>query len=481
LNTGHHTRVRDGRSADCIEKTIENHHSKFRGIASVKTQIVGGSVVLPRGVMKADIEIAEGIISAIGNLRHDPHAVRISARGKYVLPGFIDIHANGIAGFDLTNGVFDVRTGKFNAARAVYQHGLGQALDVFAQTGTTLVTLAILEAPVKKLEKVLEHIADFKRKADPVQGALLHGIYLEGVFLKEGAYAGAHTPKYFHTPSIGLFTQLQHAAGNCVRIVNVVPEWGTPASRLIKYLVTQGIVCATGHSGATGDDYRKAIDWGSTLAVHLLNGPSSSSFKPFHGGGVVEVALNSDQVFAEIIADGYHVDRPFVLDIIKRKGIDRSVLVTDCMFATKMKSIRSFRLGGMLGEVSSNRKYLTISGRKNALFGSVLTMDQAFENMVNWLTTSQPGVWNRLHEACSLDDAVWKASRMCSTTPARVLGVYETSNRFTGSVLASGTGEIRVGKRADVILASIQRFRAGVQCSIEGVVVEGYVLPQFSA
>lgn len=441
----------------------------------MKIQIIGGTVVLPHGIERTDVEIAEGRITAVGKLPRDSNALRISARGKYLLPGFIDIHANGIAGFDLTNGAFDASTGKFSSARSLYQLGLQRALDAFVRTGTTLVSLAILEAPVKKLERILAHVADFKMKADPVRDAILHGVYLEGVFLKDKAYCGAHAPQFFQTPSIELFRRLQRAAGGCIRIVNVVPEWGAPASNLVKYLSKQGIVCAIGHSGATGDEYRKAIDGGSTLAVHLLNGPSSSSFKPFNRGGVLEGVLRSDQVFAEIIADGYHVDSGYVLDVVKRKGIDRCVLVTDCMFAAKMKGVKDFELGGVVGKVSGDGKFLSIAGRRNALFGSVLTMDQAFRNMVNWLITPRPGVWNRLHEAQRLEDAIWQASRMCSATPAKVLGVHSASSRYRGSVRGSGTGEIAIGKRGDLIVADIRRSRAGVRFSVDEVIVQGVV------
>jgi N-acetylglucosamine-6-phosphate deacetylase len=462
-------------AAGTIEKTDENTTLKSKEESSVKTQIVGGSVVLPHGVAKADVEIAGGRISAIGKVEPDPHAVRISARGKYLLPGFIDIHANGIAGFDLTNGVFNASTGRFSAEREIYQRGLEHALDVFAQTGTTLVNLAVLEAPLKKLEMILAHVASFKKRTDPLREAILHGVYLEGIFLKETAYAGAHTPRFFQSPSIGLFKRLQRAAEGCVRIVNVVPEWGTPATQLIRYLSDKGIVCAVGHSGATGDEFQKAIDNGSTLAVHLLNGPSSSSFKPFGGGGVLEVALRSDRVFAEIVADGYHVDKAYILDVVERKGIDRCVLVTDCMFAAKLKTVRRFRIGGITGNVSANRKYLSIADRRDALFGSVLTMDQAFENIVNWLVTPHRGVWDRLHEACSLDDAIWKASRMCSATPAKVLGIYAASRRHPDGLVQWGTGEIAPGKRGDVIIAAIGRANGEIRFSVETVIVKGTV------
>jgi N-acetylglucosamine-6-phosphate deacetylase len=442
----------------------------------VKSQFVGGLVVLPSGVERTDVEMEGGRITAIGKLSKDLHAVRMNLEGKYLLPGFIDIHANGIAGFDLTNGVFDPSTRKFCSKKDEYLRGLDKALRAFAQRGTTLVGATILEASVAQLTKILSHIAEYRKGSTSAHSAALYGVYIEGVFIKERRFCGAHNPRFFQAPSVRLFNQFQRAADGNIRIVNVVPEWGKAASTLIAYLSSRGIVCAAGHSGATGDQYRAAIDKGSTLAIHLLNGPSSSSSKPFHGGGVLEVALQSDRVYAEIIADGYHVDKAYVLDIVKRKGIDKSVLVTDSMFAATMTGIREFEIAGIKGKVSKSGRYLSIADRNDALYGSVLTMDQAFQNMLNWFMKPLPGTWNRLHKACTFEEALWKTSHMCSTSPAKALGVFMASSRRLENNLSYGTGQIAPGKRADLVVADIHRKRRSVALTVEKVIVNGAVV-----
>jgi N-acetylglucosamine-6-phosphate deacetylase len=441
----------------------------------VRIQIVDGYVVLPLSVEKADVETEGGRITAIGKIRKDPHAVRVPAKGKYVLPGFIDIHANGIAGFDLTNGVFDTTTGKFRSKVDMYTRGLEIALKTFARKGTTLVGFAILEASIKRLTEILRHIADYREDNSSVWNDLFFGVYLEGTFMKEREFRGAHNPKYFNTPSVRLFKQLQSAARGSIRIVNVVPEWGEPALALTEYLSSQGIVCAVGHSGATGAQYQAAIEKGSILAIHVMNGPSSSSSKPFHGGGVLEVLLQSDRVFAEIIADGYHVDRAYVMDIIRRKGIDRCLIVTDSMFASTMRGIHEFEMSGIRGRVSSNGKYLQLVDRGDALYGSVLTMDRAFQNVMNWFLTPLPGIWNRIHKPGTLEEALLKTSRLCSATPARVLGVFKPSHNTLSSNLSFGTGDISLGKRADLVVADIRRKGRSVALKVEGTVVNGAV------
>jgi len=135
--------------------------------------------------------------------------------------------------------------------------------------------------------------------------------------------------------------------------------------------------------------------------------------------------LRSDEVSAEIIADGYHVDKSYAMDTIKRKGFERVVAVTDSMFPTMLEGVKKFSMLGVDGEVSPNREYLQIAERGDALFGSTLTMDKAFSNILSWLTEPIEGVWYRSHEPLSFEEALSKASDMCSRNPARVGGIFE--------------------------------------------------------
>jgi N-acetylglucosamine-6-phosphate deacetylase len=444
----------------------------------MKIQIHDGYVLLPSGIRKTDVEIDSGRIASLGKLTRDPQAVHLAATGRYVLPGFIDLHANGIAGFDLTHGEFDASTGKFSRKADFYIRGFERALTAFALKGTTLLGFTILEAPIEQLKKIFKLIACYREEHTCFHNDMFFGIYIEGTFMKEEASRGAHNPKYYQTPSVRLFKKLQSAAKGHIRIVNVVPEWGKPALTLIQYLSSQGIVCATGHSGATGAQYQSAIDKGSTLAIHVMNGPSSSSAKPFHGGGVLETLLRSDRVYAEIIADGFHVDKHYVMDIIERKGIDKCVVVTDSMFVSGMKSMKEFQMSGIKGRVSKGGKYLQIADRGDALYGSVLTMDKAFQNVMNWFMMPMPGIWNRHHRAHTFDEALFNTSQLCSASAAKALGIYEPSTRGLDHNLSCGTGDITVGKRADLVVANIQRQRNQVRLTVHNTIVNGHAVPQ---
>ena len=238
----------------------------------MKIQITGGKVLLPTGLKKIDIELDSGIITKVKkNLKKDRAAVRLDASDRYILPGFIDIHTNGIAGFDLTNGFYDFNKKRFSIGEENFLQGLDSSLKEYVKHGTTMVGYSTLEASKNKLKKIFKIIAKYKNESLSIYKDVLHGIYMEGTFMKDKRFRGAHNPKYFFKPSINLFDEFQQAAGGNIRVVNVVPEWDKPAIDLIEYLASRNVVCAAGHTSATGDQYRKAIEKGLTLAIHLLN------------------------------------------------------------------------------------------------------------------------------------------------------------------------------------------------------------------
>jgi len=441
----------------------------------MKIQITDGRVLLPGGLKNCTVEIENDRISAIGpGLKYDPSIQKVSAKGKYVLPGFIDLHTNGIAGFDLTNGLFNYEKNSFSYEKKAYLHGLDNALKLYAKHGTTLVGFTTLEASVDKLKKIFRLINNYKNENPGIYKDILYGIFMEGTFIKEKKYCGAHNPKYFFKPSIQLFDELQEAANGNIKIVNVVPEWGEDALQLIEYLTSKNIVCAAGHTNSTGEQYRLAIKKGLKLAIHALNGPASSSFKPFNKGGALQAFLHSDNMYVEIITDGYHVDKAYILDLLKRKGIDKCAVITDSMFVTKMKKIKEFEISGVKGKLSDNGEYLQIVGREaqHSLFGSLLTMDKAFSNLLTWMTKPVEGIWNRIHEPVEFEKALEYVSQMCSGNPAKILGIYDCT--VSNKKLCAGS--IEINKLADIVIADIEEHNDGYRLKVENVVMKGRLI-----
>lgn len=429
-------------------------------------KIYNAKIVVSDKIINGYLEISDGVISGISEKRPEViNEIDIDANENYILPGFIDIHTNGIAGFDLTNGSHDPVKDVFSIEEEEYKIGLERALKAYAGTGVTSLFLTSIASSINQLENVFQHTDSFlKEKQSHPLSKIVKGLFVEGTFMKSYDFRGAHNSEFFNEPSIKLFDRLQAAAGDRIKIVNVVPEWGEVGFDFIDYLKSKNIICAAGHTGAAGEEYYEAIKRGTNLAVHFLNGPSKSSYKPFNNLGAIETVLRSPEIYAEIIADGYHVDKAYVLDTIKRKGVDKTIIITDSMFAARYDKINRFKFGGVPGVISENREYMFIEGREEALFGSLLTMDKAFENILNWLTKDVAGVWYDTHPAISFDDALVTASKMCSLNPAVMVNSLGSNIR---------TGTISVGNSADLILLKIDSIDSRFKIKIKDLFVEG--------
>ena len=431
-----------------------------------RVRIVGG-----HEVSEGDLLIENGRIAATGKVGRAPGAKVISGAGLYALPGFVDIHVHGGTGFDLTCGQFDAKEKRFDASPSAYAEGFPRLMKHFARNGVTRVMLATVAAPIKDLEQALSRMADYI--ADPLNGrhgARLEGALIEGTFIKKPAQAGAQNPENFRAPDRRLFERLNRAARGHISYVNIVPEFGKAAEDLTRHLAGLGVLVGAGHTACDADEVLRAARNGLRVAIHFLNGPIGSSFKPFHGGNVLEAVLRSREIYAELICDGWHVAPAYVRDVIERKGISRIILVTDAMFPTGAQGIRSFAVTGNEGQLDPTGQYLQLKGSEQTLFGSVLTMSRAFGNLLSWLTQEMDGVWRARHRALKLDEALRAAARACATNAAHVTGM----DRPAGSApLARDLGAVEPGRCADLVLAGLKGKPGHWRIQVKHTFVEG--------
>ncbi len=423
-------------------------------------------------VSEGDLLIENGRIAATGKVGRAPGAKAISGAGLYALPGFVDIHVHGGTGFDFACGQFDAKEKRFDASPSAYAEGFPRLMEHFARNGVTRAMLATPAAPVQDLERVLSHLADYI--ADPSNGrhgARLEGALIEGTFIKKPSQAGAQNPENFRQPDRRLFERLNRAARGHISYVNVVPEFGKAAEDLTRHLAELGVLVGAGHTACEADEVLRAARNGLRVAIHFLNGPTGSSFKPFHDGNVVEAVLRSRDIYAELICDGWHVAPAYVRDVIERKGIGRIILVTDAMFPTGARGIRSFAFTGNEGQFDPTGQYLQLKGSEQTLFGSVLTMSRAFSNLLSWLTQDMDGVWHARHRAWKLAEAIHAVSRACATNAAHVTGM----DRPAGSApLARDLGTIEPGRCADLVLAGLKGRPGDWQMQVKHTFVEGH-------
>lgn len=426
-------------------------------------------VVLSNKVSKADVLVNQGKIAEIADfITESEDDVIIQAEGRYLLPGFIDIHNHGARGFDISLGAYQAEEDTFIRTSDSFEEGFSEALVFYLRHGVTRVFPTSLAASIEDLTWSFQALDYYLKYSGNEIAGLVGGINLEGTFLKLPEYAGAQNPEFFYPADLEVFEKLNKASGRRIKIVNLPPEHGKKGLALTRLLKKEGIVVAGGHTGAEADQFSEAVEAGLQLGVHFFNGPSRSSSKSFHDGGAEEAMLRLDDVMLELIVDGYHVHPAYVRDTLVRKEPSRIILITDSMFVNGCEDFDHFSLSGIPGSVSENREYLQVTNKEDTLFGSVLHSKKGFENVLNWLTREMTGIWYRKHDAYSLEDALVMVSQMASGNPARLL-------RLDNPVVETdvATGSIKTGFCADLLLVTLEENEKGYELKLEKIWLKG--------
>jgi N-acetylglucosamine-6-phosphate deacetylase len=230
-----------------------------------------------------------------------------------IAPGLVDLQINGYKGVDFNHK--DLAAEQIEAA----------SLNLL-KLGITKFFPTLVTGPVERISTLLKTFADvIDQKVMASQ--MIGGIHLEGPFIsRENGPRGAHPREYCIDPVIAMVKKWQEEAKGRIRIITLAPE--LPGSTdLIRTCVKMGMVVAIGHTAATSDEIRRAVDAGATLSTHLGNG--SHTILPRHPNYIWD-QLAEDRLFASMIADGFHLPDP-VLKVFIRSKKERAILVSDGM------------------------------------------------------------------------------------------------------------------------------------------------------
>lgn len=320
---------------------------------------------------------------------------RVDATGLTLIPGLIDTHFHGALGncFGRTGADGICKIAAFEATQ-----GVTSIVPTISAT-----TDGNVFSSIQSFRSVMESGSG---------GARVEGIHLEGHFLSP-EYRGGQMTKYLQLPAIQKLHRFWTASGGNIRIITLAPECEN-GLELIRAAKTLGIAVALGHTGASYDTTKTAIECGASISTHTFNGMVALHHR---SPGVLGAVLTDDRVSCEIIADFVHLHSATVLLICRAKGMDRVHLVSDSMYATGLPDgdypeenrVRHIRDGVCVLD----------DGR---ISGSTYPISYGMRNL---LTLGIP-----------LEKAVMASSR----NPAQAVGIY------------SHTGSITKGKRGDLVL-----------------------------
>ncbi|MHC4556202.1 MAG: hypothetical protein ACYTFW_08435 [Planctomycetota bacterium] len=418
-------------------------------------RLKGGFVVKPHGVERADIILRDGRIEITTEGADCDEVVDIT--GKYVVPGFVDIHFHGYNLFEFTSGLYDPKSETFDNSPSAYEYGLNKLSKILGKFGVTGFYVGTWASPTENLKNCYALLYHYLNKQKTQSGAKILGGLLEGSFLNP-QMAGAQNPDYTLECIPESFDRIEDKG--TIKLANVAPDFGRASYKLTEYLTGKNIVVGAGHTNATCEQIEQATRAGLKYFIHFTNGPTGGSYKPFHGGGAIEAVLKSDELYVEQILDGYHVNPAYVRDILKRKGTNKIIGITDCLFAAG-SGIKQFTSGGVRGAISQSGEYFKVVDVPNTLFSSNLTMDRGFTNLLNWLTIDMQGIWNSLHGALGLDHALVTASKILSTNPCILTKLDK-----------KGYGSIIDGAKADLCVLDVTGSPGNYKVTVKSTIVD---------
>jgi N-acetylglucosamine-6-phosphate deacetylase len=335
----------------------------------------------------------------------------------FLSPGLVDLQVNGCAGFDV------------NAENLTTDVIIG-LVETMLVRGVTCFAPTIITAPEDKICHAISVVAE-ARRSHPRVAACITYIHLEGPHISPlDGYRGAHPADAVRPPSIAKFERWQSLAEGRIGLVTMSPHFAE-SSGYIAALVGQGVHVAIGHTHASPEQIRQAVDAGARLSTHLGNGIAREI--PRHRNPIWS-QLADDRLTATFIADGHHIPSDMLKTMLRAKGVEHSVIVSDSVTLAGMPAgVYDTPVGGHVELRSDGR--LCVLGSE-LLAGATASLAQSVGNLVRMTDIS-------LHEALA----------MATVNPGRFAG---------------GRGQLRPGYRADIL-----RFRWQNELLVEEVWLAG--------
>ncbi|URZ08833.1 N-acetylglucosamine-6-phosphate deacetylase [Clostridium felsineum] len=359
--------------------------------------IINGKIITSNNVLENKILLFNETIEEIidknkFNYGQNSNIEIIDAKENYVSPGFIDVHIHGSGGCDTMDAEVEA---------------LHRISEVIVKNGVTSFLPTTMTMSKEKIYKALDNVQQCMKLK--WKGSRILGTHLEGPFISE-KYKGAQKEDFIIKPEYDFIEKYKEI----IKIITLAPEKDLNLNFVREIKEKTNINLSIGHSDATYEEAMEAIDAGLDSATHLFNAMS-----PLHHRkpGIISAVFNSD-IYCELIADTIHINPAIYQILVRIKGLDKLILITDSMRAGCLKDGVS-ELGGQKVIVQNNSARL----EDGTLAGSILTLNRAVRNFKE-----------------HTDIKIYEAVNMASLNPAKYLKIDDK------------TGSIEIGKTADITI-----------------------------
>jgi N-acetylglucosamine-6-phosphate deacetylase len=358
------------------------------------------------------VTVQDGLIREIQDGRQDEDV--------WLSPGLVDLQVNGYCGDDVNDEELDPET-MVSLSRKM------------AAMGVTTYLPTIITAAEVRITAALRAIVEARRRSSLVANAVPF-VHVEGPGISPtGGFRGAHPVDHVRPPSLAEFDRWQDASGGLVGMVTLSPHFrGMEA--YVSALTARGVHVAVGHTDASAEEIHGAVNAGARLSTHLGNG--LAGLIPRHSN-VLWPQLAEDRLTATMIADGHHVPADMFKVMVRAKGFERCILVSDTVALAGMPpGTYTAPVGGRVELHADGR--LSLAGTE-FLAGAVIPLKDGVARAMSMMGSS-------------LADSL----RMATENPGRFVG---------------GLGILKVGSPADLVRFTIER--GGTTLKIVSVIVKG--------
>ncbi len=363
------------------------------------TQIINGRILTPQGWLKdGSMVLRNGKILEVTNCDLAIIGANIiDAKGMYVVPGGIEMHAHGGGGRDFQEGT---------------EEAFRTAVDAHLHHGATTMYPTLSSSTIPMIMKAVETCDALMHE----ENSPIAGLHLEGHYLNK-AKAGAQMPEWLKDPDPNEYVPIVENCP-CLKRWDAAPEL-PGAIQFGRYCSERGVLPSIAHTQAEYSDVKAAFEAGYTHVTHFYNAmPGFHNKREYKYEGTVESVYLIDDMTIECVADGIHVPPTILRMAYKIKGVERMALITDALaLAATDSDAKAFD-----PRVVIENGVCKLSDR-SALAGSIATMDRLIQVAVQ--TAEIP-----------LEDAV----RMCSETPALIMDINDHK------------GTLQKGKDADIMI-----------------------------
>ncbi|HEX7896723.1 MAG TPA: amidohydrolase family protein [Planctomycetota bacterium] len=367
-----------------------------------------------------DVATGKGVAVQVKNGRIAKIAK--GAGRRWIGPGLVDLQINGFRGLD------------FNTLPVAADVPGRVTRELWAEGVTSYLATIITNSP-ESMEESCRAIARGCEEDEAAREGIA-GIHLEGPFISaEDGPRGAHAKAFVRAPDWDLFRRWQDAAGGRVRLITLSPEWPGAAAFIEKVAATDVLV-SIGHTAASPEQIRAAVDAGARVSTHLGNG--AHLLMPRHPNYIWE-QLADDRLAACFIADGFHLPDAVMKVFLRVKG-RRAMLVSDAVYLAGLPAgTYDTHIGGKV--VLTEEGKLHLAANPNLLAGSAAMVLRGVERL------AAAGI-------CALDEA-WA---LASTRPAGLLGLAAAKGLKAGA-----PADLVVFEETGGALEVVETWKSGVK------------------